>query len=113
MVIGNGNGYDLLIDDVEGEDADAVELLLSCSCAHRMKGAAEWKMFVFAIIPLRTVSLSLSLSLSLSSHHRQTHHPPGDCRKDGAERVWQVQPILLILRQVFKHTAPIPARHSI
>ena len=111
MMIGNGNGYDLLIDDVEGEDADAVELLLSCSCAHRMKGAAEWKMFVFAITPLHIVSLSLFLSLS--SHHRQTHHPPGDCRKDGAERVWQVQPILLILRQVFKHTAPVPARRRI
>ena len=31
---------DLLIDDVEGEDADAVELLLPCSRAHRMKSAA-------------------------------------------------------------------------
>ena len=44
MMIGNGNGCDLLIDDVEGEDADAVELLLSCSCAHRMKRAAEIKL---------------------------------------------------------------------
>ena len=37
----DGGVGDLLVDDVEGEDADAVELLLPGSCAHRMKGAAE------------------------------------------------------------------------
>jgi hypothetical protein len=32
---------DLLVDDVEGEDAEAVELLLSGRCADAVEGAAE------------------------------------------------------------------------
>lgn len=32
---------DLLVDDVEGKDAKAVELLLPCGRAHAVKGAAE------------------------------------------------------------------------
>ncbi len=32
---------DLLVDDVEGEDAEAVELLLPCCCADAVEGAAE------------------------------------------------------------------------
>ena len=82
----------LLIDDVEGQDADAVELLLSGGCTHRMEGAAKW------------TSNNLSRCASGSPPSQQ----PGDCREDRAEGIGQVHPVLLLLRQVFKHTAPVP-----
>ena len=40
FVLNFKDGTDLLVDDVQGENADAVELLLSRGCAHGVEGTA-------------------------------------------------------------------------
>ena len=85
---------DLFIDNVERENTETVELLLSSSSAHRVEGAAMQQIY-------HTLKVS-------GDNQSLLCYIPGDRGENSAHWVWQVAPCHLVVAQVLDHLTPVP-----